>query len=192
MANVLKRAWWTLLLRGIVGIVFALLILMYPGITLATGAISFTILFALYALIDGIGTLAAAITHRQGQWFLLLILGIISVVAGLAVLANPLLFSAITIQLIIYIVAFRAIAGGIVELISAWQLRQESHHEWLLVMNGLFAVLFGFILFFRPILVLEVLITVTAFYLLMAGVLQIVLAFRMRNGKPILQTVQTA
>lgn len=65
MAQVLKRAWWTLLLRGIVGIVFALLILMYPGITLATGAISFTILFALYALIDGIGTLAAAITHRQ-------------------------------------------------------------------------------------------------------------------------------
>lgn len=107
-------------------------------------------------------------------------------------LANPLLFSAITLQLIIYIIAFRAIASGIVELISAWQLRQESHHEWLLIMNGLFAVLFGLILFFRPILALEVLITVTAFYLLMAGVLQIVLAFRMRNGKPLLQTVQTA
>jgi len=40
--------------------------------------------------------------------------------------------------------------------------------------------LFGVILFFYPLLTLEVLITLTAFYLLIVGTLQIVLAFRMR------------
>ena len=192
MAHILKRAWWVLLLRGTAAILFALLLLIAPGLTLATGAISFTILFALYALVDGIGTIVAAIMHREGQWFLLLIMGAISVFAGLVAFANPLLFSILTLQLILYIFAFKAIAGGIVELISAWRLRQDIDNEWLLALNGLFSVLFGLILLFRPILALEALITVSAFYLLIAGVLQIVLAFKMRHWNAGRETSQTA
>jgi len=180
MANVLKRAWWMLLVGGLISILFAVLLLTYPGMTLATGAISFTVLFALYALIEGGTTIAAAVTHRKGQWFLLLILGVIGVLAGLIALMNPLFFSAITVQLIIYVFAFKSIAGGIVGMISAWHLRREIDNEWLLGFNGLFSVLFGVILFFYPLLTLEVLITLTAFYLLIVGTLQIVLAFRMR------------
>jgi len=180
MANVLKHAWWMLLVGGLISILFAVLLLTYPGMTLATGAISFTVLFALYALIEGGTTIAAAVTHRKGQWFLLLILGVIGVLAGLIALMNPLFFSAITVQLIIYVFAFKSIAGGIVGMISAWHLRREIDNEWLLGFNGLFSVLFGVILFFYPLLTLEVLITLTAFYLLIVGTLQIVLAFRMR------------
>lgn len=45
MANTLKQTWWTLLLRGITAILFALLLLFAPGLTLATGIFSFVILF---------------------------------------------------------------------------------------------------------------------------------------------------
>lgn len=181
MANTLKQAWWTLLLRGIVAILFALLLLFAPGITLATGLFSFVILFGIYALIEGFATIVSSLMSREGQWFLLLLLGVINVICGLAAIANPLFFGVLTYIVMIYIVAFRSIAGGIVEIFAAWRLRRDIDNEWLLVLNGLFAVLFGFILLTRPITGIEVLVLLTTFYLLMAGTIQIVLAFKIRG-----------
>jgi len=181
MASILKQTWWTFLLRGIAAILFALLLLFAPGLTLATGLFSFVILFGIYALIEGIATIIGSIMTREGQWFLLLLFGVISVIAGLAALANPLWFGVMTYIVMIYIVAFRSIAGGIVEMFSAWRLRQEIDNEWLLAINGLFTVLFGLILLRRPITGIEVLVLITSLYLLVAGVIQIILSFKVRG-----------
>ncbi len=181
MANTLKQTWWTLLLRGTAAILLALLLLFAPGLTLATGLFSFVILFGVYALIEGVATIVGSIMTREGQWFLLLLFGFISVIAGLAALANPLFFGVMTYIVMIYIVAFRSIFGGIVEMIGAWRLRREIDNEWLLALNGLFALLFGLILLRRPITGIEVLVLITTFYMLMAGVMQIILAFKVRG-----------
>ncbi|GAB4530419.1 MAG: hypothetical protein OHK0046_51020 [Anaerolineae bacterium] len=192
MANVLKQTWWTLLLRGIAAILFALLLLLFPGITLATGLFSFVILFGAYALIEGIATMVGALTTREGQWFLMLLFGVISVIAGLAAIANPLWFGVMTYIVMIYIVAFRAIVGGIVEMLAAWRLRREIDNEWLLALNGLFAVLFGLILLRRPITGIEVLVLITSFYLLMAGAMQIILSFKVRGWSEMLPVEKAA
>lgn len=181
MANTLKQTWWTLLLRGITAILFALLLLLAPGLTLATGVFSFVILFGVYALIEGIATIFGSLMTREGQWFLMLLFGIISLMAGLAALANPLWFGVMTYIVMVYIVAFRSIAGGIVEMLAAWRLRRDIDNEWLLALNGLFALLFGLILLRRPITGIEVLILITSFYLLVAGTVQIILAFKVRG-----------
>ncbi|MEO0565797.1 MAG: DUF308 domain-containing protein, partial [Chloroflexota bacterium] len=137
--------------------------------------------FAAYALVDGISTIIGAVMRREGQWVLLLIWGIISVIAGLVALGNPLMFGVLTLTIMIYIVAFRAVFVGIVEMIAAWQLRREIDNEWLLAIDGILSLLFGVILFVRPITGVEVLILFTSFYLLMAGVLQIVLSTKVRG-----------
>jgi uncharacterized membrane protein HdeD (DUF308 family) len=186
MAGILKQSWWTLLLRGIAAILFALLLLFAPGLTLATGLFSFVILFAIYALIEGISTVVSSIMTREGQWFLLLLFGVISVIAGLAALANPLWFGVMTYIVIIYIVAFKAIVGGIVEMISAWQLRKEIDDEWLLALGGLLSLLFGVILLRRPITGVEVLVVITSLYLFIAGMMQIILGFRVRGWSNVL------
>lgn len=181
MADVLKQASWVLLLRGILAIVFALLVLFYPGISLATGILSFVVIFGVYMMVDGISTIIGSVTRREGQWFLMLIWGVISVIAALAALANPLLFGTFSLIIMIYIVAFRSIFSGIFEIIAAFRLRQEIDNEWLLALNGIFSLLFGAILLSRPITGIEVLILLTAFYSLMAGVMQIALAFKSRS-----------
>lgn len=181
MANTLKQTWWILLLRGIMALLFALLLLFAPGITVATGLFSFVILFAAYALVEGVATIVGAITTREGQWFLLLLFGVISIVAGLFAIANPLYFGVMTYIVLVYIVAFKAIMGGIVEMLTAWRLRQDIDNEWLLALNGLFSLLFGVILLRRPITGIEVLVLITAFYLLIVGTMQIVLAFKVRG-----------
>lgn len=181
MADILKKAWWVLLLRGIGAILFALLLLAAPGLTLAATTFSFVILFAAYALFEGMSTIVGAVMNREGQWILLLLWGIISVIAGLIALGNPLLFGTFTLVIMVYIVAFRSIVGGIVEIFSAWRLRKEIDDEWLLAINGMFGVLFGSILLVRPITGIEVLVILTIFYLAMAGVMQIVLGFKVRG-----------
>ena len=181
MAQALKHAWWTLLLRGTLAVIFALLLLFAPDITLATGAFSFTILFGMYALVDGLSTIMSNLMRRQGQWGLLLLLGIIAIIVGLVALGNPLIFSLLTITLMVYIMAFKAIAGGIVEIFSAWQLRQEIDNEWMMALSGLFALVFGLILLRYPIMGVEVLVLLAAFYLVITGVLQIILAFNVHG-----------
>lgn len=190
MASVLKQAWWMLLLRGISAILFALLLLFAPRLTLVGGIFSFVILFSIYALVEGISTIIGSVIKREGQWVLLLIWGIISVLAGLAALGDPILFGVLTLTLMVYIVAFKSIAGGVVEIISAWQLRREIDNEWLLAVNGLFSLLFGLILLLRPITGIQVLVILTAFYLLMAGVMQIILAFKVRGWSNVLPQQQ--
>lgn len=192
MANILKQAWWTLLLRGISALLFALLLLFAPGLTLAGGIFSFVILFAVYALVDGISTIVGAVMRREGQWFLLLLWGIISVIAGLVALGNPLMFGVFTLTIMVYIVAFRSIFSGIVEMIAAWQLRQEIDNEWLLAVDGIFSLLFGLILLVRPITGIEVLVLITGFYLLIAGVMQIVLSFKVRGWSNTLEERKAA
>lgn len=181
MANTLKQTWWTLLLRGITAILFALLLLFVPRLTLATGIFSFVILFGVYALIEGFAAIVGSIMTREGQWFPLLLFGVISVIAGLAALANPLFFGVMTYIVMIYVVAFRSIAGGVVEMFTAWRVRQEIDDEWLLAINGLLSLLFGVILLRRPITGIEVLVLITTFYVLMAGVMQLILALKVRG-----------
>lgn len=180
-----------LLLRGISSILFALLLLFLPGLTLATGVLSFVILFAIYSLVEGISTMVGAVMRREGQWFLVLLWGVISVMAGLVALGNPLLFGSFTLILMVYIVSFRAIFSGIIEMISAWQLRRDIDNEWILAINGIFSLLFGLILLRSPLAGLEVLVLLLSFYLLMAGVMQIILGFKVQGWSRSLQD-QTA
>ena len=177
MVQLLKTAWWMLLLRGIAAILFALLLLFQPQLTLA----AYAIVFAIYTLADGISTIAGSLTRREGQWFLVLLWGVVSVIAGLVALGNPLLFGALTVTIMVYIVAVWSVVGGIVQVIAAIQLRREIEGEWLLAVNGILSVLFGVLLVRFPIETIDVLLFLTAFYAAVAGVIQIILAFRVRG-----------
>ena len=177
MVQLLKTAWWMLLLRGVAAILFALLLLFQPQLTLA----AYVIVFAIYTLADGISTIAGSLTRREGQWFLVLLWGVVSVIAGLVALGNPLLFGALTVTIMVYIVAVWSVVGGIVQVIAAIQLRREIEGEWLLAVNGILSVLFGVLLVRFPIETIDVLLFLTAFYAAVAGVIQIILAFRVRG-----------
>lgn len=192
MTNILKQSWWVLLLRGVAAIALALLLLFVPGVTLATGIFSFTLMFGVYALIDGVVSIVGALRHRDARWGLQLLLGVVGVVAGGVALANPLLFGALSTALVVLIVVFKAVAGGIVEIISAWRLWRELDDAWLLLLNGLVSLLFGLILIARPVSGVAVLVLIAAFYLLVSGVMLILFGFRVRGWSAKLSTAKAA
>jgi len=129
--------WWALVLRGIAAIVFGLFAFFLPGITV--GAL--IILFAAYALVDGVFSIAAAInrTDRSGHWGAMLLRGILGILASVAALTLP----SMTALILLYLIAAWAIVTGIVEISAAIQLRKIITGEWMLVIAGILSILFG-------------------------------------------------
>ena len=55
MDSSLSRVWWALALRGLLGVLFGVAALLWPGATLA----AIMLLFGLFAIAEGVFTLAA-------------------------------------------------------------------------------------------------------------------------------------
>lgn len=60
-APIVQRNWWIMALRGLFAVIFGLIALVAPGITL----LAFIYVFAAYALVDGGITVITAIQERE-------------------------------------------------------------------------------------------------------------------------------
>lgn len=174
MHAILSKYWWTLALRGVLAILFGLVLLFAPGLALIT----FVVFFAAYALADGILTAIAALTQRtQKNWWVHLLEGIVSVIAGIVAFIYP----GITLLVLLTIFAIWAILTGVFEIWAAIELRKEIENEWLLGLSGGASILFGILLLIRPGTTLLAVSIFLSFYLIAFGVLLIVLGFQLRG-----------
>jgi uncharacterized membrane protein HdeD (DUF308 family) len=140
---VLARSWWALGLRGAFAILFGLLALLWPGITLA----SLIFLFAIYMLADAVAALVAAVravTHHTA-WGLLVLEAALDLLAGLIALLAPLA----TLVAFVWLTAVWALASGAVLLWAALWLH-GAHGRWLLGLGGVFSLLWGGLLLANP------------------------------------------
>jgi uncharacterized membrane protein HdeD (DUF308 family) len=175
MLGLMARHWWLILLRGLFAVLFGVLALIWPGITLIT----LVILYGAYALVDGITAIAAAIraAEHQMQWWSLLLRGIVGIAAGIVAFVWP----GLTALVLLFIIAFWAIATGVMEIVAAIRLREAIANEWLLGLGGLISILFGVLLIVNPGAgALSVVWLIGAFALIF-GIMQIALAFRLRG-----------
>ena len=143
MLDDLARNWWLVLLRGIAAILFGLLTIMWPGLSLLT----FVLLFGVFALFDGGLALGAAIMggSAEPRWWLALV-GLLGIAAG----ALALLWPGITGLVLLIFIAAWAITAGVFEVMGAIKLRKEIEGEWWLITTGILSVLFGFLILLFP------------------------------------------
>jgi len=173
--NVYVRSWWVLALRGLAGIAFGVLALMWPGLTLLT----LVALFAAYALISGVGSVVGAVRHRKADddWWLPLLLGLVCIGAAVAALINP----ALTALVLVMVIAANALVTGVLDIVAAVRLRKQIKGEWLLALNGIASILFGALVFFFPLAGALAVVWLISIYALVSGVLLLTLAFRARR-----------
>lgn len=176
MVDLLSRGWWVLLLRGLIAIAFGLLALFQPGITLT----ALILLFGVYVLADGILGVWSGIAGRKDNrhWWLLLLGGVISIAVGILTFIAP---AATAFVLLLYI-AFWAIFTGVVQVSAAIRLRKEIQGEWVLILAGAVSVVFGVLLVIWPEAGALSLLWLIGLYTLVLGILNILLAFRVRSG----------
>ncbi len=140
----LARWWWTFILRGIVAILFGVLAFVAPGfgIGLLVG------LFAAWALIDGVNNLLTGIRTRgqDRSWWLEILEGVVSIVAGVIALVFP-IFAA---EILVLLIAAWAIVTGVFEIVLAYRLRKVIAGEVWMALAGVASILFGVVIFLFP------------------------------------------
>jgi len=176
MVNTLRKHWWILVLRGIAAILFGLAAYFWPGAALAT----LVLLFAIYAVADGVLALIAAVRRvgNDKHWWLLLLEGVVGIAAGVATFFYP----GITALILLYFVAAWAVITGVLEIVAAVRLREEITGELWMGLSGLLSILFGVALFLMPGPGALAVVWLIAFYAILFGIFLIVLGFRLRNA----------
>jgi uncharacterized membrane protein HdeD (DUF308 family) len=171
----ITRNWWLLLLRGLASILFGILALAWPRTTI----LALTFLFGAFALTDGIFSLVAAITgsdRAAPAWWLALV-GVLGIAAGLVAFFWP----GKTAFALVVMIGVWAVAIGILEILGAIWLRNEIEDEWWLVAAGILSVLFGLSVLMVPTAGALAIVWVLAAYAILAGLLMVAFAFRMRG-----------
>jgi uncharacterized membrane protein HdeD (DUF308 family) len=176
----LSRHWWAVAGRGVAAILFGVLALVWPGITV----FALVIVFGAYALVDGAFTLVAAFGDRDGDrtrgsraW--LFASGIAGILTGIIAAVWP----GITALALLWVIALWAMVTGVFDIVAAFQLRKETRREWLLALSGALSVLFGVLLVVWPaagVLTLVVLIGIAA---IAFGVTLQMLGLRLRRER---------
>jgi uncharacterized membrane protein HdeD (DUF308 family) len=188
MVMILARNWWTLVLRGLLAVLFGIAAFAWPGITLA----ALVLLYGAYAFVDGCFALAAALVGRTDTdgvpWWALLLEG----VAGIAVGVMTVFWPGITALALLYLIAAWAVVTGVFEIAAAIRLRREIRGEWLLALSGILSVLFGLILVVNPGAGALAVVWLIGAYAITFGVLLMVLGFRLRSWARQLSSKATA
>ncbi len=111
---------WTVVLVGLVGIAAGIFTFLQPGVT----AIALLILIAVWAIVQGVLEISAAIRLRkeiQNEW-LLILCGVLSVAFGVLMILNP---GAGAIAVLWLIGAF-AVAYGVLLIILSFKLKKHG------------------------------------------------------------------
>jgi uncharacterized membrane protein HdeD (DUF308 family) len=176
MLEHLFRYWWTLAVRGAIALLFGVVALLWPDITLR----ALVLLFGFYALVDGLLALAALILGGRlaaGRRGWLVLEGIAGIAAGVFTFFWP----AITALVLLYLIAAWAVLTGLLELAVAVLLRRELRGEWLLALAGIVSVAFGIYLAARPGEGAIAIVLLIGLYAIVFGVALLLLGFRLRR-----------
>jgi uncharacterized membrane protein HdeD (DUF308 family) len=164
--------WWLVLLEGIFAAIFGLLLLIAPGSTL----VFLVQVLGFYLLIYGVFRIVSMFIDSS-LWGLKLAVGIVGIIAGIAMLEHP-LWSAIAVPTyLVYIIGFVAILQGIVGLIQAFQ-----GGGWGAGILGILAIIFGIILVLNPLIGVVALPIVLGGFMLAGGIAAVVASFYLRSS----------
>jgi len=169
------RHWGWVLTFGIVTVLAGLFTLVWPGRTIVVVAV----LFGIQLVVAGIFRFVAALASDDesgGTRVLLALLGVLSFIVGLYALRHIL----ITVAALALLLGIFWIVNGAVETFTALSHRGMQGRGWTIFM-GLLSVVAGVVVLVYPAISLATLAIVLGFWLLVYGIMEIVLAFRLRS-----------
>jgi uncharacterized membrane protein HdeD (DUF308 family) len=174
--SVLAENWWAVAIRGVLGVIFGLIALFFPGATI----LSLVLVFAAYLVVDGIFAIIAAVhaARRHDRWGMLTFEGIVNILIG----AIAVLWPGLTVIAFIIMMAAWAIVTGMLVLAAAFRLNIQHGRGWLLL-SGAASLVFGVLLIFAPLAGAVVLTWWLGAYALVFGGALLVLAFRLRSRR---------
>lgn len=114
-------------------------------------------------------------------WWLLLLRGVLAILFGVSAFAWP----GLTLGTMIMLFAAFSLVDGVFEIVHAVGHRKELEHWGLMLVEGLFGVVFGVLAFQSPVLTTEIGGMIIAFYMaawaIVTGAIRIAMAVKLRK-----------
>ena len=164
----LTKNWWLFILRGVLAIIFGILVVAWPIAAIFT----LVIFFGAYALVDGVLSIIFGSTHKGRSWgnrAWLIFSGIISIAAGVIAFVWP----NITAVVLLYVIVVWALVIGIAQVVFAFVMPTNVGNRVLLGLGGVFSVIFGIFLVARPGLGAMAVIWIIGSFAVMIGIYHI-------------------
>ncbi|GAB3207095.1 HdeD family acid-resistance protein [Marinactinospora thermotolerans] len=177
MLDILSGRWWAFVARGVAAVVFGLLTLFWPQITVLV----LVMLAGVYVLVDGVLLLFHAFSPAadpRPRWVVVL-QGVAGLLFGIAIVVWP----GISAVVLVTLIALWALFSGVLQIAAAIRLRREMGREWLLAVAGVLSVVTGLLLLLWPGAGALALAWLIGLYALAFGVLLIVLGIRLREWR---------
>jgi uncharacterized membrane protein HdeD (DUF308 family) len=162
---------WALGLSGVLSIALAIVIIVWPNISLY----SLVIVFGAFTLARGIVGIVSAIGagNIPGRGWLV-VWSLASIVVGVLVF----LYTDMSALALLYVIGAYAIVLGIITVGGAFWLPLDGSDSLLLGLSGFVSILFGVVMFAKPGDGALVLLALIAAYALIVGITEVVVAIR--------------
>ncbi|WP_432827799.1 HdeD family acid-resistance protein [Dactylosporangium sp. CA-092794] len=178
----LKREAWLLGIRGVLAIVFGILAVVWPGVTV----IALALLFGIFAIVTGVEQLVHAIRPSPGPSNPVTgfadgtgprlargMAGVAGIVLGILALVWP----GITAIALAVVVGVWAVLTGLADL---W-LATRQHGGWSLALIGALAIVAGLFIMIRPAAGALAIAWAIGLYAIISGVLLLVAAYQLTH-----------
>jgi uncharacterized membrane protein HdeD (DUF308 family) len=169
-----KRAWWLLLILGLISVVVGGLLIFWPGSTITV----VTMIVGFFMIVTGVVRFFVAVfdSHSQDRW-LMVFAGIIGIVLGVIVMKNP----EGTIKVIALIVAIFWLIAGLVDFFRGLT-NSDIPDRSARIVFGLMSVIFGIVILVWPAITIGVFAILAGIYAVFFGILEIVASFQIKNS----------
>lgn len=176
LLSAIGRSWSILLLYGVVALGFGITAIGWP--MAAATALAWAL--GLMAIVEGVISLLALVSGGSGAprgW--LLLYAVASLGFGTLAVINPLA----TASVLVLLLAAWLLVAGIYRIVFAVRVRRHIQGEWVLILSGVLAIVLGLLFAANPLAG----VAVTALWIgigsLLYGLLQIVVALKLRKLK---------
>jgi uncharacterized membrane protein HdeD (DUF308 family) len=165
------------LFRGIFAVLFGIIALVWPKMTLAV----LVFVFGLFAVITGITAVVAALRNTEFPgWGWLLAEGILGILVGVVALVWP----GITALAFLYLLAVWAILTGVFELIAPLTYSMSGGRAVLTALAGVISIAFGILIAAQPSSGLLAVVWLIGIYAILYGIMYIAVYFESRSLSP--------
>lgn len=172
--KIIKKLWTTVAIGGGASIIFGLIAMLWPHLTLSF----FIYLFSAFVLIISVIVLGQSFTNIRVDrlWWLSMLFAVCGISIGIFILVNPEVAQAfLAVLLAVYI-----FSQSILDLVVASYSDDRSTKTPVIVV-GILGIIFGFMVLLYPRLATEAMVWVIGLYILVHGVIIEYYAIRVRQ-----------
>jgi len=174
--GIVGRHWGWALAFGVLTAITGILVVVWPHISLLVVTIFFAIQLIISAVFRFVWAFAAPVAEGWAR-VLMVIVAILSLIAGLFLLRDPVL----GVFLLGLVLGIYWVSTGIVDVLTAIGYR-ELPRRWLIVLTGVLAIVAGIIVVANPVTSLLFLAWVLGIWLVLFGIITIVRAIMLRGA----------